>query len=407
MTREELGHQVLQPDQRPQRQKRRSGPSPIIPHPSVQPTQSLPTSADAQYTAYLEHLRNNDISARTSRGIGAQDLRAKPSPSVPMQHAMQAQQQPMDPSSRIPAPPTGAGQGYYHEQSNLFAQSHSPGTVQGGGSPQQFIPASNSFCNFNSHSVHLNGTPFLPLNPNFTPYQTDLNDKNEHNFVAPSPNSLVQHGMDLSHPAAINQQTLSKQMGPIYSPTQNPMYSCTTAAAPSSNFDAQMAPQNCLCGPNCNCLYCTSHPFNRATSERLQDLSEILARDNYWDENPLDPNLSQPQNETGEALTNGTHMEPAMDSTDVDCFTSNPLGHIIIPKQAFDEEGSGNDSDQSNNLASPQMKDQDYITLQYRLLCKCTNTTGTCLCNNGCACLGCCTHRGHVDPPDMSEFPML
>ena len=429
MTAEELGPQVIEPDPPPQRQKRRSGPSPIIPYPSLQPTQSLPTSADPQYTAYLEHLRNTDISAETSRRIGAQDLRAEPSPSVPMQYAMQAQQQPMDPSSRIPTPPTGASQGYYHEQSSLLLQSPSPGTVQGGGSPQQFFQASNSFSNLNSHSVQqngtqyqppatvqggvssqsfnpassgyfnpdghsaqLNGAPFRPQTPAFTPYQPDINDQN---------------GMDLSHPAAINQQMLSKQMGPIYSPTQNPMYSYTPAAAPSMNFDAQMVPQNCECGPNCNCLYCIQHPFNRATSERVQDLTEILARDNYGDEQSLDPSLSQPQYETEDALTNGTHMEPATDSTDVDWFTSNPLGNITIPKQTFDEGGSGNDSDQSNTLASPPMKKQDYFTLQYHLLCKCTNTTGTCLCRNGCACLGCCTHRGHVDTPDMSKLPML
>ena len=300
---------------------------------------------------------------------------------------------------------TGSSYRYIHSQSNILTQSQSPAAAQGGRSPQQFISASNGLFNPDGHSVQLNGIPFQPHGPIYTQYQTDLNDQNGHSSIAaltPSPNSLVQHGTDLTYPAAINQQTHSKQMGPMYSPTPNPMY--TPAAAPSVNFDPRMAPQHCLCGPNCSCLYCTSHPFNRATSQRVQDLTEILASDNCWDEYPSDPNLSQPQYETGDALTNGTHMEPAMDPTDLDPFTSRALGHIIIPKQTFDDE---DDNDQSTNFASPQMKNQDYVTLQYRFKCKCTNTTGTCLCLSGCACPGCCTHRGHVETLDLSELPML
>ena len=158
MTKEELSRQVNQPDQRPQRQWRRSGQSRITPYPSVQPTQSLPTSADAQFGACCEDTITTDMSAGASRRAVTRDLTAESSHSIPMQHAMQPQQQPMDPCSRIPTPLTGASQGYYHEQSNILTQSQSPATVEGGGCSQQFNPASNGFFYPNSHSVQLNGT---------------------------------------------------------------------------------------------------------------------------------------------------------------------------------------------------------------------------------------------------------
>ena len=309
-----------------------------------------------------------------------------------------------------PTPPTEASQGYYQEQSNLFTQSQSPVTVQGGGSPQQFIPASNVFFDPGCQSVQQNGTHFQPHIPSYNPYHTALNDQNGHNSVATltsSPDFLVQHGMDLADPAAINQQTHPEQMGHSYPATQNFYPTHTSAAVSSANVHAFVPPQGCLCGPNCNCLYCTSHPFNRATSERVHFLTEMLASENYWNGYPPNPNLSQPQSETGNALTNGTHVGPAMDPMDDVSLTSNPLGHINIPEPTFDEGGSVNDSDQSNEFATPQMNNEKYWTVQYLLKGKCSDATGTCLCRNNCACPGCRTHRGHVETPDVSELPML
>ena len=351
------------------------------------------------------------MSAGTSKRPCSRDLRAEPSPSVPRQHAMQPQQQLMGPSSMSPTTPTEASQGYHQDQLNLFTQSQSPATVQGGGSStRQFIPASNVLFNPGCQSVQQNGTHFQPHIPSYTPYQPVLNGQNGHNSVAtltPSPDSLVQHGMDIAHPAAINQQTYSGQMSHNYSASQNFYTMHNPAAVPSVNVHTFVAPEDCLCGPNCNCLFCTSHPFNRATSERFQNLGEFLAGGNYWDEVPPNPDLSQPESETGNALTNGTHMEPAIDPMDNGSFTSNPLNHISIPEPTFDEGASVNDSDQSNESAHPQIKNHGYWTVGYLLKGKCTNTAGTCLCRENCACAGCHTHQGHVEYPDLSELPML
>ena len=340
------------------------------------------------------------MSAGTSKRPCSRDLRAEPSPSVPRQHDMQPQLQLMGPSSMSPTPPTEASQGYHQDRLNLFTQSQSLATVQGGGSTQQFIPASNVLFNPGCQSVQQNGTHFQPHIPSYTPYPPLLNGQNGHNSAAtltPSPDSLVQHGMDFAQPAAINQQTFSEQMGHNYPAPQNSYTMHNPAAVPAVNAHTFVAPEDCLCGPNCNCLFCTSHPFNPATSERFQILGEILASDNYWDGVPPNPDPSQPESETGNALTNGTHMEPAIDPVDNGSFTSNPLGHISIPEPTFDEGASVNDSDQSD----------DYWTVEYPFKGKCTNATGTCLCRENCACAGCHTHQGHVEDPDLSKPSML
>ena len=315
---------------------------------------------------------------------------------------MQPQQQPMGPSSMISTPPTETSQCCHQEQSNLLTQSQSPATVQGGGSPQQFIPASNDFFNPDCQSVQQNGTHFQPHISTYTSHQTVLDDQNGHNSVAtltPSPDSLGQHGTDLAHPAAINQQTHSKQMGHNYPVTQNfyPMHN--PAAVPSGDINAWVAPQNCLCGPSCNCLRCTSHPFNRANFEFVQELTDIMASENYWEPYPPKPNLSQPQSATGNALTYGTDMEPAMDPMDGVPFTANPLGNIIIPEPTFDDI---DDSNQSNELASSRMEKGAYWTVGYVMQEKgCTDATGRCVCGDDCACPGCRTHRGHVENPNL------
>ena len=312
-----------------------------------------------------------------------------------MQHAMQPQQQPMDPSSMIPTSPKEASQGYHQQQSRILTQNQSPATVQGEVSPHEFIPASNVFLNPDCcQSVQQNGTHFPPDVPGYTPYQTVSNNQDGDNSVATltsSPGSLVQHGMELAHHAAINQQPHPEQMDHNYPATQNFDLMHTPTAVPSANIHAWAAPQDCLCGPNCNCLFCRSHPYNPATSERIQDLGNFMASESYWKGFP--PNLSQ----------------PAVNPMDDPSFTSNPLGYINMPKPTFDEGESVNDSDQSNGFASPQMMNEQYQTMEYLIKIKnrCTDATGTCLCSNNCTCPGCRTHRGHVETPNVSVLPHL
>ena len=302
----------------------------------------------------------------------------------------------MDPGLNSPTTPTEAGQGYYQEQSNLLSQAHSLAPVQGGVSSRQFIPASNVFPNSNYQSVQQDRTHFQPHIPSFNPYQPGLNGQNGHNSVAnltPSSDSLLHDGADLAHAGAVNQQTHSQQIGHNYPATQN-FYPNHTAAAVAS--DAWMTPEDCLCGPKCNCLYCASHPYNRATSERVQTLTEILARDNYWDIFERESNRSLQRAETRNAFTD---METAMNPMVDVLYTPNPLGNGITPKP--------NDSDHSIEFAPPQMEDRAYRFLEYPVQMGFTNATGTDVYRNESACHGSPTHQGHVRTHNLSELPHL
>ena len=404
-TAEELSQKVIRGDQTPKR-----APSQIKPYPNVQPTQSPPASVNAQYAAIQERHTNNDN----------------------MQHAVQPQPQPMNPIPIFQSLPSEASQGYHQKQSNLLSQFQYPATVESGPSHQQFQPASNFLFNPNCQPVQQNGTPFQSHIPNHNPYQPFSTDENGHNSIATltqSPGSLVQPRMDLAYPPAINQQTHLEQTGPAYPASQNfgpmhipamvppgdrntsqkfdPMH--IPAAVPPEDRNRWMKVLKCCCGPNCNCLYCTTHPTNRATTQRVLDLTEIMANDSYWDAFPLP---SRPQSKTENALTNGTDMNTAMHRTGFGSLPFDQLDSINIPTPTFDEGGSINDRDQFNDVALSQMKDSNYQTVEYFLKeggdGNCTNATGTCLCCFDCSCQGCQTHQGHVsETPGSSEHSML
>lgn len=359
------------------------------------------------------------MSARTRTRATTGDSRAEPSPSVPMQHAMQPQQQPMNQSSMIQTLRSEISQGYHHQEHfNLFSQSQPPATMESGLSPQQIQPASNFLFNPNCQSVQQNGTPFQHHTPNHNPYQLFSNDQNGHNSIASltsSNRSLVQHRMDPAHPSAINQQMHSDQMLAAYPAFQNFPSIHTPAAVPSGDHEWNTI-QECCCGPECNCLWCKTHPTNPATTQRVLDLTEIMDSDkyydSYWDAHPLNDDTSRLQAKSGDALTNGTHMNSAMDLTILDSATSDQLANINIPKPTFDAGGSLNDSEQFNDFAMPLIKDRDYRTVEYHLNVggdgNCTNTTGTCLCGENCPCSGCHTHTGHIlETPDLSGLSML
>ena len=325
-----------------------------------------------------------------------------------MQHSMQPDQQALTPGSHGPttvtegrpvhcqersnlvaqtqSPATVQGGGFLQqscqERSNLVAQTHSPATVQGGGFPQQLIPDSHVYPNRVYRPVRQNGTHFQPHFSNYAPSQPVLNGHNGHNSVSTlfqPPNPHVQYGVDPAHSMTVNQQPNLECMGCQYPESQDAYPINAPVVIPSAEFDAWTSSQNCSCGPTCNCVYCTAHPFNAATQARIQDLSQVLANDNYWN------------------VCAQTEDESAMDLEE----DENPLGWVNMPREGpgrqptFEQGGSINNGHSSNDFSSLQMQNPGYFTVAYPVNGDCTNATGTCLCGNDCACYGCLTHQGH------------
>lgn len=379
----------------------------MLPYPSLQPAQQGSGQSNALYPPFREHLMTVGTPARTTND---QDVRAESSHGLAMQHAIQSQQPASDLSPNDPATPTQSGQGSLQMQSPLLGQSQSLATMQGHGIPQQVTPGSSVYPNFALQPVQPDAVHFQSQFSPLTSYQPVLNGNNGQEGLSISTATLTPPP-DLDFQFGVNpaQSMMGPQLGQLppmgyhYPETHGayPMYN--PAVVPSAEYDALRDSQNCSCGPGCNCAYCRVHPLNQATRARVQDLSELLARDNYLDGNPQ---VSQPQSGTEGVLTNGTNMEseiglgylPPVDDT----FSSSSLEWIDAPtgspvlEPTFDEEPIDND-DQPIELPTDRMRDSDYFTMAYPVKGDCTDATGSCLCGHECSCVGCYTHQGHTD----------
>ena len=374
-----------------------------MPYPMVQPSQPHPAPTNALFAGFRDQIATPNASTRTARRNNGQGLRAEPSHGLSMQHAMQHEQHALDPRSSRPTTPTEGGPVCHPGESNFVSQTPSPATVQGDGVARQLTPDCSVYSTRAFQPVQPNGTHFQPRIPAFTPYQPILNHDNgqeSHNVsmstLAQPPGQMFSYGVGPVHLATVNQQRQFEQTGYHFADPGNAFPMHNPAAAPSADFDALTISQDCTCGPNCNCIYCAAHPFNSATQERVHDLTELLANDNYRDGNPH---------------VNGTDVESEIEqgyppAPDDESFDSNPLGWINVPNRAaalqptFGQGESINNNDQPNHLPSATLRNSRYFTIGYSFNSNCTDATGACLCGSECQCAGCLTHQGHNGYPN-------
>ncbi|KAJ5915694.1 hypothetical protein N7466_011627 [Penicillium verhagenii] len=144
---------------------------------------------------------------------------------------------------------------------------------------------------------------------------------------------------------------------------------------------------DCNCGPGCQCVGCSSHPFNSSTRQVVQEMGILLARDGVG-QSPV-PHVAPPQHH-------------AFQSTD----TPSPMGAMQGNQNLFDlpsppsMQAAGQRGSQ-RRINEGGLIQPDYATLEYAVnVPACSNTTGICRCGDGCECFGCLTHGGHngIDP---------
>lgn len=402
------------PSRRPLRVQDPVDPARTIPYLNFQPIQQFPGPFDARYLEFHQHLMTLSASARTANNP---DMAAELPHSLPMQEAILPQQPASDSSSSdqgIPAAiPTTLNKGSQAPQLEQFhpvARAHSPITVQGYRLPQEGRPNSNVYSNLGSPPGQLDATN---LQPQFAPYRTYQpvtngdhgEDTRDMSPFIQSPDPNTQDTVDPRYPRTLAQKLYFESRGYRYPEPRDP-YATISAAGPSAELNASTNSSNCQCGPGCNCVYCSAHPYNAATRERVQDLTQIMAMDNYWSSNHVNP----PQSGYGDASTNGTNVEPVMEQVypprDQGSIPSAAFGWTNAPFQGpalpptSDQQASSGNGDLSNEFAPRTMRNSEYFNLEYPVNSNCTDATGTCLCGSDCRCLGCLTHQGHVELPN-------
>ncbi|KAI1811040.1 hypothetical protein GGS20DRAFT_138932 [Poronia punctata] len=136
-------------------------------------------------------------------------------------------------------------------------------------------------------------------------------------------------------------------------------------AQASETDDGSCTTHECTCGPGCECVGCTVHPFNSATKELVRSMV-------------VDPVLEA--NGFTAGSTNMSH--PANGST---------FG--IVPLQlANGSPTSGTMFENSMPLCGSESWD-DYLIVEYGNFFGCKGDLGTCPCGDDCVCAGCTFHR--------------
>ena len=137
---------------------------------------------------------------------------------------------------------------------------------------------------------------------------------------------------------------------------------------PSDTQQNMAIPDNgCQCGSSCNCVYCTKHPTNSATRNRIGELYNIM-------DDRLPDNFSQESRPTS-SYSNAGMMPMPFDP------------QLGFSNQPF-IQGPRNTEPQQQGLGQ-----QNFFEMAYPVG-GCAN--GYCLCGDNCACVGCLLHTGHL-----------
>lgn len=169
---------------------------------------------------------------------------------------------------------------------------------------------------------------------------------------------------------------------------------------------------SCHCGPECNCLGCATHPFNRRTVEHVREMQSFMAVDNgslspQSHPNPTNHNhphslvqqLSHPQPQPNSFEANGMSLSSPVaggPSSGACCGSRGSPAKQISPTP--EEEDMGTDGSPngtpSGTDAVDELSPSNFLYFDYPLGI-CAQTEAGCKCGEGCTCVGCITHGGH------------
>lgn len=152
----------------------------------------------------------------------------------------------------------------------------------------------------------------------------------------------------------------------------------------------------CSCGPGCQCVYCSIHPYNEPTRERVRELASIIATDS---DSALE---SRPQSQYGDQFIDSLGMYPVMQQglhPQNGILTASPnMQETLSQPTSQPDMFLGNMNKLATSPAVPTSNEDSnnsFQTLEYPMRPWCDDETGTCMCGDECDCLGCLTHSGH------------
>ena len=311
---------------------------------------------------------------------------------------------PSDPQSSCCTPPTAQGQ----QTGNLQVQPLTVSPAMAPAMPSRPHYADNNYVHGPIDQQSMNGDPTgIPIDmmgasiePDFSGQtinyhfaNNDPLDFSTSSLAANAPNhfNLGPNGY-ATHSGYHNSQRLTQQA------TDGHVGSAAHTAEANHIIDGALhrADPKCDCGPGCQCVYCSIHPYNEPTRERVRELASIIATDS--DSSPE----SRPQSQYGEPFMDLSGMYPVMQQglhpqNGVLAANSNVQETLSQPTSQSDIFlGSMNKLPTSPTVStSNDDSDNSFQTMEFSVRPWCHDQSGTCMCGDECDCLGCVTHSGH------------
>ncbi|KAL8698763.1 MAG: hypothetical protein Q9201_006394 [Fulgogasparrea decipioides] len=213
-------------------------------------------------------------------------------------------------------------------------------------------------------------------------------------YTVPATYATAENPMTMDQHARLQQSAqMHSQSIPQYAP-----YGITGSAAPSAeHFDTSSFLHTCSCGDNCQCIGCAAHPYNTATTNRVQGLADIMSS-----QHSIQGSSSRPQSSYGQILGEVTGVDPGNLGSAAEGLDLDQLG--MGGYQAAASNSYQHDGLPATTMAAPFFApSHQYLTMEYRFPVAdaniCNNITGACRCGEGCTCLGCRSHSGHNTEP--------
>ncbi|KAJ5618934.1 hypothetical protein N7510_002918 [Penicillium lagena] len=164
---------------------------------------------------------------------------------------------------------------------------------------------------------------------------------------------------------------------------------------------------DCQCGDDCQCLGCSTHPFNNTTRQHVQEMGVMMTFDSD-DQTPDGVASAHPSSPfPGGTITplNLSFMQhtPSVDPSAQQDYAFAPYSD---PNLNF-PNGYSSPMSANHPFSDQLMHPSEYYTLEYPvgLPSVCSNITGSCQCGSDCSCVGCLTHSGHNGVPLESPIP--
>jgi hypothetical protein len=167
----------------------------------------------------------------------------------------------------------------------------------------------------------------------------------------------------------------------------------------------------CVCGPGCQCLGCTVHPFNSTTQAYAYS---VLTGQNAGLSNGNSNGTPHGQHSRASSLSNGnnngiSHKKNGVVLGDL----PSPAADTSPAEDASSAGGasptSGTGSADATLLGTSEIPSDEVLFVEYPFAVDglCSGDSTSCPCGDDCACVNCMIHstgNAHHQPPDMYSF---